>query len=54
MFYINFKEYGKVETADEFETRREALEMLREYNLCFAHVTCYLSTRCTKEWRERS
>lgn len=54
MYYINYREYGKVETADEFETMKEARDMLKEYNMCFTHVTCYISPRCTKEWRERS
>lgn len=52
MFYINFKHGGKVETVDEFNTKREAKEMVREYNLSDFTHSYYISTRCTKEWKE--
>lgn len=52
--YINIKEQGQVETIDEFETRKEAKEMIKEYRLVYNYgVLPYLSSRCTKEWRER-
>lgn len=52
MYYINTQRYGHVETIDEFETRNEARKMLAEYNIAF-HGGCYISTRCTKDWREK-
>lgn len=58
MYYINLKttQHG-IETVDEFETRKEALSMLYEYQLSVMDIQCdldlnyYLSTRSTKEWR---
>ena len=52
MYYINMKESGTVETVDEFDNRREALEMLTEYRMAFT-ANVYLSQRCTKEWRTK-
>lgn len=58
MYYINIKEhghYGKVETIDEFNTRKEAREMLKEYKLnAYGNYQPYLSTRSTKEWGKDS
>jgi len=51
MVYINISQYGVVETIDEFETRKEGLLMLKEYRMVNADY--YLSSRCTKDWRER-
>ena len=52
--YINIKENGKVETLDEFETYKEAKEMLKEYRLAHSYYYgAYISSRCTKEWKER-
>ncbi len=50
MVYINTKEYGKKETIDEFETRKEARAMLAEYQLAFNSGELYLSQRATIEW----
>jgi len=50
MTYINMREDGEVETVDEFPTRKEALEMLAEYQMAFS-ARVYLSTRCTNEWK---
>ena len=50
--YINYKSKGKVETVDEFTTRKEGLVMLTEYQMSAPYMGYYLSTRCTKEWRE--
>ena len=52
MKYINTKtkEFG-VDTIDQFETYKEAREMLKEYNMLSGHY--YISSRCTKEWWER-
>ena len=54
MYYINLKtiQHG-IETVDEFETRKEALNMLYEYNHGCGDLIYYLSTRSTKEWRSR-
>ena len=55
-YYINMRESGQVETIDEFETRKEAREMLAEYRFGFnpCGLYPYLSTRCTKDWRDDS
>ena len=51
MWYINIKEDGEVETINEFETTKEARLMLKEYLM--GDSRCYLSKKCTKDWRER-
>ena len=55
MVYINIKVNGEVETIDEFETRKEGFEMLKEYRMSYAgtDISPYLSSRSTREWRER-
>ena len=54
MYFINIKEhghYGKVETIDEFNTFKEAKEMIKEYRLnAYMDYQPYLSRRSTKEW----
>ena len=53
MTYINSKQCGTVETIDQFETRKEAREMIAEYRMAFgAGYNLYLSTRCTKDWEQ--
>jgi hypothetical protein len=53
MTYINMNTNGIVETIDEFETRKEAREMLVEYRMAFHGCgSLYLSNRCTNEWKE--
>jgi len=50
--YINIKTDGQTETIDEFETRREAIKMLKEYRIASSwYVGAYLSNRSTKDWR---
>ena len=52
MYYINLKTPAHgTETIDEFTTRKEAVAMLREYRMSIPGA--YLSTRCTKEWRNK-
>jgi len=51
--YINMKGNYGIETVDEFETRKEATEMVKEYRLGDRTNDYYLSSRSTKEWRER-
>lgn len=54
MAYINIKEAGSVETLDEFETRKEALKMLKEYRIASSYYySAYISSRSTKEWSRR-
>ena len=53
MTYINIKNNNEVETVDEFETRKEALKMVREYNTSDSYNNYYVSSRCTKEWRNK-
>lgn len=55
--YINGREIGSrtTETIDEFDTREEAKEMLSEYVQAYRDShDLWLSSRCTKEWRESS
>lgn len=53
MTYINSKQGGTVETIDEFQTRKEAREMIAEYRMAFgAGYDLYLSSRCAKDWNE--
>lgn len=55
MVYINIRdEYNgnQVETIDEFETYKEGSAMLKEYRM--SDGRCYMSTRSTKEWRNRN
>jgi len=57
MLYINIKtSQHSTETIDQFETRKEAREMLREYRIAYKEtgLNLYLSTRSTKQWREES
>lgn len=51
MKYINIKNNGEVETVDQFETMKEAREMVKEYNLGDSYNYYYISSRSTKEWR---
>tara|TARA_R100000908_G_C3665755_1_gene90942 strand:- start:1 stop:168 length:168 start_codon:yes stop_codon:yes gene_type:complete len=54
MIYINLKtdELG-IETVDEFDTRKEALRMLKEYQSLHVDGYYYISSRSTQYWRER-
>ena len=52
MTYINMKGVGGVETVDEFESFREAREMLTEYRIADPYNHYYTSQRSTREWRE--
>ena len=52
--YINIKNGSEVETFDEFETRKEAFKMLKEYRIASNYYNnAYLSQRCTKSWSIR-
>jgi hypothetical protein len=52
MIYIQRKGQGYLETVDEFETRKEAREMLKEYRLSDSSAHFYLSSRACKAWKE--
>ena len=49
MIYIQRKS-SILETVDEFETRKEALAMLKEYRQTDRSAMYYLSTRPCKAW----
>ena len=51
MFYIQRNGQGLLETVDQFDTRKEAIEMLKEYNLSDPSAHYYLSTRACKGWK---
>lgn len=54
MVYINWKISGKVETVDQFETRKEAKLMISEYQMAYGYQgEVYISNRCTKDWRNK-
>jgi len=50
MIYIQRKDAYGLETVDEFETRKEAREMLKEYQLSDNAASYYLSSRACKDW----
>ena len=51
--FINIKNPdGTRETVDEFETTKEARQMLTEYQLAFRGLEVYTSTRCCANWKE--
>ncbi len=52
MRYINTRTSYGIETVDEFDTLKEAREMLTEYRISSQDMELYLSTRCTKAWGE--
>ncbi len=49
--YINQKQFGTIETVDEFDNPKEAREALREYQMAFHGGSMYLSSRATRDWR---
>ena len=54
MTYINIKEYGEVETLEQFESRKEARQVLNEYRCSNEwYANAYLSSRCTKDWKNK-
>lgn len=50
--YIKRKGDGYLETVDEFETRKEAREMCREYQTSDSSGYYYTSTRPCKDWNK--
>lgn len=53
MTYINIKNNNEVETVDEFDTYKEAKEMLKEYQLSDSYNNYYISQRSIKEWKNK-
>jgi len=52
MIYINRKDdYKNFETVDEFEFRKEAIKMLKEYRLSDKSAYYYMSQRPCKNWQ---
>ena len=51
MKYIQRRGDGYLETIDQFETSREAREMLKEYRMSDTSAHFYISQRCCKQWR---
>jgi hypothetical protein len=53
MVYIQRKDVhtGQLETVDEFETRKEAREMVKEYRISDRTAIFYMSSRACKEWK---
>jgi hypothetical protein len=50
MYYIQRKGNEYLETIDEFETRKEAIAMLKEYRLSDTSAYYYLSSRACRAW----
>lgn len=48
--YINRKGQGYTETVDEFDTRKEAKEILIEYRIGDPFGHYYLSSRACRDW----
>ena len=48
MIYINFRCENGIETIEALETRKEARELLKEYNLISSGY--YISQRATKDY----
>ena len=52
MKYIQRKDSNGLETVDEFETYKEARQMLKEYRISDTSAEYYISSRCCKHWKE--
>jgi hypothetical protein len=50
--YIQRRDRNGVETVDEFDTRKEALAMVKEYRISDPYANYYLSSRACKAWRD--
>jgi hypothetical protein len=49
-YYVQRKDGRNVETVDQFDTRKEALEMRKEYALSDPSARFYLSRRPCNAW----
>ena len=52
MVYIQRKDGKTLETVDQFETYKEARDMLKEYQMSDSSANYYLSSRACKEWNK--
>lgn len=52
MKYIQRKDSYSIETVDEFETLKEAKDMLEEYQLSDYSAEFYISNRACKGWAQ--
>jgi hypothetical protein len=52
MVYIQRRDQWQLETVDEFQTRKEAREILKEYRLSDPSASYYISQRPCKHWKE--
>lgn len=50
MKYIQRKDQYGLETVDQFDTSKEAKEMLKEYRLSDSSAEYYISQRPCKDW----
>jgi len=51
MTYIQRKDQYSLETVDQFETRKEAANMLKEYKMSDRTAQFYMSSRACKGWK---
>lgn len=54
LYYIQRREGRNLETVDEFTTRKEANEMVKEYRMADPTAEHYVSTRPCKAWVQKS
>lgn len=52
MKYIQRKDANYLETVDEFQTMKEAREMLKEYRMSDNSAHYYISQRPCKNWKK--
>lgn len=51
--YIQRRDGRQLETVDEFESRKEARETVKEYRISDPTAKFYLSSRPCKSWNEQ-
>ena len=51
MRYIQRKDPNGLETVDEFDTYKEAREMVKEYRMSDRSAEFYISTRPCNDWK---
>lgn len=51
-YYIQRREGSTLETVDQFDTRKEALEMVKEYRISDPSAEHYISRRACKNWND--
>jgi len=52
MKYVQRRDSYGLETVDQFNTYKEARDMVKEYRMSDPSASYYLSSRCCKEWKE--